>query len=136
MPVEDSTEKETVTAMVRRVKPLVMNLWTLPPKHLAWNSPRPKVLRETTVADLCMEAGILMRVTGGERIRILLVDGAQNYREPGIFHVGVAEIHETAPEDLALRVLEILAHGFHDYAARECVCGRGLFIPEAKEEKL
>lgn len=28
----------------------------------------------------------------------------------------------------SLRILEILAYGFFDYAARESICGRGIFV--------
>jgi hypothetical protein len=33
----------------------------------------------------------------------------------------------------ALRILEILAYGFFDYAARECLIGKDYFIPPKSE---
>lgn len=88
----------------------------------------PPEYGRTTLAELCATAGIPMRVTGGPVRQIVLVRGAQHYRRPGFYYVGAEKYWPLETRRRALRVLEILARGFHDYAARECVCGHGLFV--------
>lgn len=90
-------------------------------------APPPSVAR-TTVTELCRIAGIPVRVTSSAVV-VHLHAGAEHYRHRDTAIVGV--VFDGTPES-ALRVLEVLAHGFHDYAARESVCGRGLFAPPVR----
>lgn len=73
-----------------------------------------------------MSAGIPMRVTSALTPEIRLHDGHTHYRAGQALIVGL----EGLPDDeQAIRILEILAHGFHLYEAKECV--RGLFGVQA-----
>lgn len=89
--------------------------------------------RGGSVVDLCVAARVESRVTGGSSTEIVLVDGDRHYRSPSTYYVGVGSLLVTRSTTMekkmerALRVLEVLAHGFHDYTAREAVCGRGIF---------
>jgi hypothetical protein len=87
------------------------------------------ILARTTLRRLCAEAGIPCRITGGpsELRRIVLHTGTDHFLTPTVTYVGLGK-HRARDPVRALRALEILAHGFHDYGARECVCGRGLFV--------
>ncbi len=58
--------------------------------------------------------------------------------EPHAYPVGMPDEigvalpgYRGTPRD-ALRILEILAYGFMDYAAREALRGKGLFLPRAR----
>lgn len=46
-----------------------------------------------------------------------------------IYSIGRAFIKETNAQDIALRVLEVMAYTFNEYCSRECLNGQGLFIP-------
>jgi len=84
---------------------------------------------ETTYKGLCRIPGLDPRVSGPDLDRrILILGGDECFRvvdDPSILVVGIPNWSRT-PSD-ALRALEVLAYGFHDYCARESVCGRGLF---------
>lgn len=85
----------------------------------------PEIVEELDLERLCAEARIPCRVTGRLGPRIFLIRDARFLLLEGAYGIPVGmrpkgRVH-------ALRVLEALAHVFHDYAARECVCGRGLF---------
>ncbi len=105
------------------------------------NIPCPEVLRKRiipedtvnllSIRELCTRAGIPLRVSGADvdRPRILV---------SGEFPTAKARLSdgrwiqvisaEDIPADFpALRTMEILAYGFFDYAARECLCHRGFF---------
>lgn len=86
----------------------------------------PRVLGRVGLSELCAIAGIRCQVSGGERRSITCVAGSDHFLVDRAYYVGVGD-EWTATPTAALRVLEVLAHGFHDYAARECVCGKGLF---------
>ena len=88
----------------------------------------PTPLARVTLRELCALAGIPVRATSAHTPRIFLHRHGTSYRSEGAYHVGLGRPRFSGRRD-ALRVLEILAHGFHDYAARETVCGRGLFVP-------
>lgn len=89
-------------------------------------------LRKRNVRDYCEEACIRCRVTGG--IVPLVVLWNSNFHgytvnEDGIPLYAVSKIGlPQRKQQHALRVMEILAYGFHDYIARETVCERGYFI--------
>jgi hypothetical protein len=86
----------------------------------------PHVLKRVELSELCAIAGIPCRVSGGEDRSIACVVGREHFSVGRDYIVGVGGEWRATPT-AALRVLEVLAHGFHDYAARECVCGKGLF---------
>lgn len=99
------------------------------PTVLPEGEPPPMATSTITIAGLCALAGIPVRATSAHTPRIHVIRGGVSYRGPDAYYVGLgAPRRVRRPED-ALRVLEILAHGFHDYAARECICGRKLFVP-------
>lgn len=99
--------------------------------------PAPKVLHEgsgppgtilarTLVSQLCRTARIPMRVSGGEDAKVVCITSRRHFLgADGTYYVGATRAPRTRVG--ALRVLEVLAHSFHDYAARESVCNRGLF---------
>jgi hypothetical protein len=86
----------------------------------------PRTLGRTTLSDLCKLAGVSVCVSGGEGRSILCVTGSDHFLVDRDYLVGVGD-EWSADRTAALRVLEVLAHGFHDYAARECVCRKKLF---------
>lgn len=103
-----------------------------PPRVLAPPAEAPTLLVRTTVRALCEAAGIPCRVTSPHTPEVHLHQGTEHWIAPGVAWVGVGGgAFEPTPLS-ALRVLEVLAHGFHDYAARESICGRGLFDAPAK----
>lgn len=96
----------------------------------------PRSLARVSLAELCAAAGISCRVSGGEDRPIACVVGREHFCSGRGYFVGVGGEWRATPT-AALRVLEVLAHGFHDYAARECVCGRGLFsVPKRRGRPL
>jgi len=100
------------------------------PRVLSLRERAPRPIATPTLATLCRLAGLKYRVTTPHTPTIRLHAGAEHLRGPRAYHVGIEGSFDRTPKS-ALRVLEVLAHGFHDYAARECVCGRGreLFSP-------
>jgi len=93
------------------------------PEHAA---PPGPVLSTFTIGQLCKLARVPMRVSGGEDVKVVCIEAKDHFfGSDGVYYVGVATRPRTRVG--ALRVLEVLAHGFHDYASRECICGRGLF---------
>lgn len=103
-----------------------------PPRHLCHSDPLPSIIASVTLEELCEASNIELRVTGGERDKIEIIAGTEHYRRPGFFYVGIRGDEWSLTREKALSVLEVLAYGFHDYAARECVCGRGLYTPKKK----
>lgn len=95
------------------------------PSVLHSSALRPRALLRTTVEKLCEIAEIPYRVTGGSVVRVVLYEGHEHMRSSKCLYVAVQNWEPD--REHALRALEVLAHGHHDYAARECVCGRGLF---------
>lgn len=85
----------------------------------------------TTIPELCASAGIPLRVTSATWQPVILHAGTDHFRTENASCVGVGRWKQ-ADRTQALRALEVLAHGFHDYAARECICGRGFFVPPAR----
>ncbi len=96
------------------------------------NSP-VNVQERLDVATLCARGEIPYRVTGGNPLSVVVFT-PKEARERGHFRhcedgrpvalVDGTDLPVAEPER-SIRLLEILAHGFHDYAARECA--RGLF---------
>lgn len=100
----------------------------------------PSVLRDgvkppTTVATvdvrtLCATAEIPMRVTSGIESTVFVHRGIDHLRGAcvkgaPVYYVGLKEWNGSRIS--AIRVLEVLAHSFHDYTARECLCPMKLF---------
>jgi hypothetical protein len=112
------------------MKPVVMDITICPPRALARSEGHPSELSQTSLEELCCVATIPLQVTGGVYDQLILVRSDDHFLRPGIYLIGVGKNRvdwKPTPED-ALRVLEILAYGFLDYGARECVCGRGYFV--------
>lgn len=88
-----------------------------------------------TVAELCAQAGVRYRVSGGRPPLVILWDhpSGRTVTETGetLYAVDCGGLPQQHPQR-ALRVLEILAYGFQDYFARESVCGRGFFVYRAR----
>lgn len=93
------------------------------PRVLSQRDTRPEAVLYTLEA-LCAFARVPLRVTGGPQTDIFVHDGTEHARAAEGLYVGGKRPRTRLG---ALRVLEVLAYGFHDYAARECVCYQGLF---------
>lgn len=84
----------------------------------------------TTIKELCVQASIPYKYAGGELPFVGISSGTGNLRAVDehnhrVLVVDEAELTAHTPTERALRLLEVLAHSFHEYAARESV--RGLF---------
>ena len=84
------------------------------------------------VAEIAQRAGIRYRVSGGPQARVVLWSGPGHGRtvdDEGnvVYAVDRESLPQRDPERAA-RILEALAYGCFDYAARESVCGRGIFV--------
>jgi hypothetical protein len=108
-------------------KPISANLDLSAPRHLTSEevSVLARSCRETSLASLCANMGFAPRVTGGSMPRIYLTKLAGHFRGPGKYFVGTKTIKRG---ELPIRVLETLAYSFNDYATRETIRGRGLFV--------
>jgi hypothetical protein len=85
----------------------------------------------TTIRELCAVACIPYQYSGGDQPFVGVARGTGNLRAVDsnnhrVYVVDREQFAAVTPQEEALRVLEVVAHAFHDYAARECV--RGLFI--------
>lgn len=88
---------------------------------------------ETTLSQLCNQAGIPVRASRPPRRIHVVLGEERQLRLPDADIVGIPGGLDPEGPEAALRALEALAHAFHDHAARACVCGRGLFgIPGAR----
>ena len=89
--------------------------------------------RHTTVEVLCVAAGIRYRVAGANQSWVVLWDGPGHVYTLADNGDRVLAVDRTGlprrKRERALPILEILAYGFFDYAARESIIGRGCFIP-------
>jgi hypothetical protein len=92
----------------------------------------PRTVARTTLSELCAVAGVPMFVSGGEARTITCIIGAEHFSVGRDYFVGVGNEWKASQTE-ALRVLEVLAHGFHDYAARECVCHKKFFTPPKRQ---
>jgi len=114
-----------------------MNVWPsrpVPVKPADWQViSRQKTRAVLSYRALCDLAGVPPRVTGADMDRrVHLLSGASHFYPVGMpDEIGVAFPKYRGSQPDALRILEILAYGFLDYAAREAVQGRGLFVPMA-----
>lgn len=108
------------------MKPLPMRVMIATPQHIF--DEVPATIWKTTLGELCREAGILKRVTGGTEPEIVCHLSPDHLIDEDTYYVSMVGLGEGDSRTQALRILEILAYGFCDYAARECVCGKGLFV--------
>lgn len=111
--------------------PIPYRPFVAPPRVLPDDADPPPCVARVTVGELCVLAGIPVRVTTGSPGVVLLHSGPEHFRHRGLLYVGIGGAFSGTPES-ALRTLEVLAHGFHDYAARESICRRGLFVPPVR----
>ena len=93
-------------------------------------SSEPFLEETTSIRELCTAAGMPYRYTGSTVPRVGLSKGLGNMRSVDavnrrVLVVDVEQFHAETPHERSLRIIEVLAHSFHEYAARECV--RGLF---------
>lgn len=93
---------------------------------------RRATTRATTVMALAQRAGIRCRVTGGPQAHVVLWNGpghghTVDDEQRVVYAINRTGLPQRDPERAA-RILEILAYGCFDYAARESVCGRGIFV--------
>lgn len=107
--------------------PLPYTPFIQPPLVLTERAERPAAIAKLSVGELCQIARIALRVTSPHTPAVVLHRGARHFRDATTYYVGIDRPRFSRRVDEAMRVLEILAHGFHDYAARESICGRGLF---------
>lgn len=85
-----------------------------------------------TMDGLLAAVGLSNRVTGGLR-EVLVHPGPEHFLVNGRPCVGLSRrsISALGQTDAGF-VLEVLAHGFHDYTARENICGRLRFFPDRR----
>jgi len=114
------------------MKPIPFHPMIAPPKIAASPPSRKAYPHLTDFARLCEAAGIPSRVTGGDPLRVALGPAQESIRCDNIRYVGLGQDFAKPAREKALRALEILTHAFHEYAAREAVCGRNLFSVPAK----
>ena len=95
----------------------------------------PEVIARPSLAELCALAKIPLRGTGAYSV-IAVCRGETHFRGRPVEGAPMYyAAYERWCEDRtsALRVLEILAHSFHDYGARECICPLRLFCAPGEE---
>jgi hypothetical protein len=110
------------------MKKLVRNFKIPAPRVLRHDVRPPRALYRTSINELCKKASVAMRVSGSKRRVVVCAVGDTHMYTDDAYYVGVGDAWAPSRTS-ALRVLEVLAYGFHDYVARECACGRGLFVP-------
>lgn len=112
--------------------PISMNVWIDSPRHTVEGQVLPRVIQRLTLSELCQVAQIRCRMSGGaqDENRIFVCESEHHFQVANVpwslSYVGVL-VGWKLDQLQALRVLEVLAYGFHDYEARECVSFRGLF---------
>jgi hypothetical protein len=122
-------------------EPLEADL-TIPTARVLFGEERDRVLalpQVGTVSELCRRADIRYRVTGGPQVRVVLWDGpghgrTRTLRYGTVYAVDQGKLPPDDPER-SMRILEVLAFGFLDYAVRETVCGRGYFVVGEKSAR-
>ncbi len=117
------------------MKPIPANFDITQPMELFGKKPAD-ILARFTLDQLCRLAGIRNNATR-QCLPIALVLGPEHWKSTDTHYVGIGKDRKIT-KTYALRVLEVLAHGFHDPAARECVCRQGLFrapkrVPKRKK---
>lgn len=116
--------------------PIQLNIWPTGPHYLKPTDWQTQVGAGTicvlSFRELCRIAGVPPRISGPDLDRrIHILSGNQNLCPAGLQDdLGVALPSYQGRESDALRILETLAYGFFDYAAREIVRGQGLYVPK------
>jgi len=94
-----------------------------------------------TLQTLCQKAGIHCRVEGpSAKIAVSIESGLRCHEDwcaPDhegelpppyrVYRISLDHVKMRDPSEWALRMIEVLAYGFLDYASRETVCHRGYF---------
>ena len=120
------------------INPIPMNVWPSRPRPVKpadWRAiARARTLAVIAYQAICDLAGVPPRVSGSDLARrVHILAGEQHAYPVGMpDEIGVAFPNYGGTQPDALRILEILAYGFLDYAAREALRGRGLFLPLAQ----
>lgn len=110
-------------------------LFVPPPDVLRAGEAVPYECVPVDLATLCSIAEIQLRVTTHLSPSIFVRkgsgDGPARHLRGRQGHRPVLFVDYPWNQDrvTAIRVLEILAHGFHDYGARECLCPADVFAP-------
>ena len=74
---------------------------------------------------LCKNAGVKLRVTQPSFEKVYLDNTSdKNFVSPFGYVVGTKKLPQ---DNSAFRIIEVLAYGFFDYAARETICHKGYF---------
>lgn len=102
------------------MKTIPHNLSIPQPRVMRDDMARPTCVATLDLPRLCKRAQIPMRVTGGMTLSIHIIQGRAHFYHDHHCWVGIGHSWRNTRIE-ALRVMEILAHGFHDYAARECL---------------
>lgn len=92
----------------------------------------PRQARTVSMDRLLAAVGLPNRVTGGLR-EILVHPGSEHFLVNGKPCVGLSRrLRKDCVPSEAGFILEVLAHGFHDYTARENICGRLRYHPDRR----
>ena len=92
----------------------------------------PRRAKAVSMDRLLAAVGLSNRVTGGLR-EILVHPGAEHFLVNGKPCVGLSRpLRKAIGRAEAGFVLEVLAHGFHDYTARENIRGRLHYRPDRR----
>ncbi|GIK74435.1 MAG: hypothetical protein BroJett021_34230 [Chloroflexota bacterium] len=92
----------------------------------------PKQAKAVSMDWLLAAVGLSNRVTGGLH-EILVHPGSEHFLVNGKPCVGLSRrLSMDFVQSEAGFVLEVLAHGFHDYTARENICGRLRYHPDRR----
>ena len=90
----------------------------------------PKNSKSVKFSDLLTAVGLTNRVTGG-RLEVLVHSGSDHFWVRDQPCVGLSgRLFAKLTYRNAGFILEVLAHGFHDYTARENICGRLRYHPD------
>lgn len=118
-----------------------MQIFTPPPRPALARDILPRinqgagVIASVPYHELCSAAGIRPRVSGANLVRTIVVtnwgEGLRLVDAPDKLVVALPGFKK-GDQHSAMTVLEMLAYGFQDYAAREALCGRGFFVPPRK----
>lgn len=81
-----------------------------------------------TLKNLCLVAGIQYRfICEIENNWFIDETTNQHFKTKQGNIIGISKFIQEPEPIKAMRIIEIMAYSFFDYAARECVCGKGYF---------
>jgi hypothetical protein len=137
--VVQSSERNAEMSTIASFAPCAADLAIPSPLPLC-GADRARVLRlrARTVPQVCFDAAVRCRVTGGPIPHLVLWDSpfhGYTVDEDGMSFYAVSKAGlPQRKQQRAMKILEVLAYGFMDYTARESVCGRGFFICQVTPE--